>query len=156
MLKASILRNDHGGKQEMDIAHRKRRQSNESKCCFCYSVRNKYCNTNWCNVGEAMIDILDDDALLTIFIVYKEVYSSSDLSWWRPLVRVCRRWRRVIFASPRTAPESDNCLHTSKTPVNTSLDIWPPFSIAIRYTPREPFGEDENVVDTLPHSALTA
>lgn len=45
---------------------------------------------NGWSVGEATADILPDDALLTIFFLHKEVYS-SDLSWWEPLVHVCRR-----------------------------------------------------------------
>jgi len=40
---------------------------------------------------------------------------------------------------------------TSKTPVSKSLDIWPPFPIAVHYTPCEPFGDDINVVDALQH-----
>jgi hypothetical protein len=76
----------------------------------------------------AAIDILTDDALLTLFLLYKEGHP-SDLSWWEPLVHVCRRWRHLIFASP---------LHLNLTLVcslrkraRTSLDIWPPFPIAI-------------------------
>jgi hypothetical protein len=149
MLKASTLTDSRwrSSKPEKQIARRKKAPIKRGQSVAFVIV--SATNTDWCNAGETTIDILDDDALLTIFIVYKEVYSSSDLSWWRPLVRVCHRWRRVIFASPLRLNLTIVC--TSKTPVNTSLDIWPPFPIAVHYTPREPFGEDENVVDALEH-----
>ena len=84
-----------------------------------------------CNVGEATIDILPDDALLAIFLLCKDV--PSDLSWWQPLVHVCRRWRHVIFASPQHLNLTLVC--TARTPTWKLLDIWPPIPIALHFTP---------------------
>lgn len=50
------------------------------------------------SLGEVPIDILPDDALLQIFFCYQA--DAFDLSWWKPLVHVCHRWRYIIFASP--------------------------------------------------------
>ena len=83
------------------------------------------------SVGEATIDILTDDALLTIFLLCKDV-SSPDLSWWQPLVHVCRRWRHVIFASPLHLNLTLVCTVTA--PVKKSLNIWPPLPIAFDLT----------------------
>ena len=99
-----------------------------------------------CIVGESTIDILPNDALLTIFSLYKQVYSPS-LAWWEPLVHVCRRWRHVILASPLLLNLTVVC--TSKTPTRESLDIWPPLPIAIHFAPCDPPGDAENVVAAL-------
>jgi hypothetical protein len=105
---------------------------------------------NGWSVGEATADILPDDILLTIFSLYKEVYS-SDLSWWDPLVHVCRRWRQVIFASPLRLNLTLLC--TSGTPTSESLDIWPPFPIAIHSTYLDGLGDliNTNVKAALGH-----
>ena len=104
--------------------------------------------TNEWSVGEATVDVLPDDALLTIFFLYKEFYS-SDPSWWEPLVHVCRRWRHVIFASPLRLNLTLLC--TSGTPTAKSLEVWPPFPIAVHFAPCDPPGDIENVVAALEH-----
>jgi len=98
--------------------------------------------TNGRSVGdsEATIDILPDDALLNMFFLYKEGYS-SDPSWWESLVHVCGRWRHLIFASPLRL--NLRLLCTSGTPTSESLDIWPPFPIAIHFAP---FGDHREIV----------
>src|SRR5216684_7127928 len=71
-----------------------------------------------CNVGQ--IEVLPDDVLLAIFdfcvVAYPEFPRSGDdhsviigtgdisqgtVEWWQPLVHVCRRWRVLVFGSPR-------------------------------------------------------
>src|SRR5260221_3299372 len=83
------------------------------------------------NACPATVEILPDDALLTIFLLCNDA-SSSDLSWWHPLVHVCRRWRHVIFASPLHLNLTLIC--TARTPARLSLDMWPPIPIALRFT----------------------
>jgi hypothetical protein len=56
-----------------------------------------------CDVGQATVDKLPDDALLDIFAVYlndddQDRFQSVDK--WHTLVHVCRRWRGLVFASP--------------------------------------------------------
>jgi len=52
------------------------------------------------------------------------------VTWkWQPLVHVCRRWRHVIFASPRGLDLRLVC--TRRTPVQEMVDIWPAIPIII-------------------------
>ena len=52
------------------------------------------------------------------------------VTWkWKPLVHVCRRWRHVIFASPRGLDLRLVC--TRGTPVQGMVDIWPVIPIII-------------------------
>ena len=53
------------------------------------------------------------------------------LSDWRQLMHVCRRWRQIIFQSPRRLNLQILC--TSRNRFKKSLGIWPDFPIAIRY-----------------------
>ena len=53
------------------------------------------------------IDILPDDVLLDIFDFYVNLPQEYSLElWkeevlWQSLVHVCRRWRNLVFGSPR-------------------------------------------------------
>ena len=49
--------------------------------------------------------------------------------WWTTLAHVCRRWRAIVLASPQRLHLRVLC--GPRTPVKTSLDIWPPFPIAV-------------------------
>ncbi|KAH9168945.1 hypothetical protein EDB89DRAFT_1555889 [Lactarius sanguifluus] len=83
------------------------------------------------------IGTLTDNVLLDIFEL---IITSGPVCevrfypvWeWRPLVRVCHRWREIIFASPLRLDLQLLCMHG--TPVRNVLDFWPPtFPIAINY-----------------------
>ena len=77
-----------------------------------------------------MIDMLSDDALLEIFDFYRKEPPYFLQQWrWKVLIQVCRRWRCIIFESPRRLDLRVVC--TDTTPTRTSLDIWPPFPISI-------------------------
>ena len=67
------------------------------------------------------IDILPDDALLEIFSSYL-VETSEHIEPWLPLVHVCRRWRSIIFASPRRLDV--RVFYTPERQVKVMLDIW--------------------------------
>jgi len=78
------------------------------------------------------IDILPDDVLLQIFRFYQVVgpeVPSYQAQKWRTLVHVCRRWRSIIFASPRHLDLRLVC--TAKTQVKEMLDIWPILPIEV-------------------------
>ena len=45
------------------------------------------------------------------------------------MTQVCRRWRNIIFGSPRRLDLRVIC--TNATPARTSLGIWPPFPIVV-------------------------
>ena len=49
---------------------------------------------------------------------------------WQPLVHVCRRWRSLVFGSPRRLKMRLVC--TIKTPAEDTLDVWPALPILIR------------------------
>ena len=91
----------------------------------------------WCGVGKVTIDTLPDYVLLQIFSFCQEDCSSesSRLLWWRPLVHVCRRWREIVFSSPRSLHLVIFC--DSRTPTTTSLNIWPPFLISVHHHTEE-------------------
>ena len=83
---------------------------------------------------------LPENVLLEIFDFYRKghgySYDGYRYDWlkvwgWHKLVHVCRRWRQIIFASPRRLGLHIPC--TNKTPVRKNLGIWPAFPIVIYY-----------------------
>jgi len=81
------------------------------------------------------IDALPDDVLLETFEFYlgKDVpdyIGSHNYDAWQTLVHVCRRWRCIVFASPRRLDLKLYC--TGQRSVNSkTLDIWPELPIVI-------------------------
>ena len=97
-----------------------------------------------------------DDILLKIFSFYvEESYEAYEpdkfnaikkLEVWRPLVHVCRRWRNLVFASPRRLNLRLVC--TGRRPVMELLGIWPFLPIVIDEQPefgRYPLPLEERV-----------
>ena len=82
------------------------------------------------------IDKLPDDVLLEIFYASVARCQVGDRKpkefedRWRTLVHVCKRWRSVVFASPRRLDLQ--LFYTNRTPVKKLLDIWPPLPIYIQ------------------------
>jgi F-box-like len=72
------------------------------------------------------IDILPDLVLLEIFDFY--AYEEKDNSWHN-LVHVCRKWRNVVFGSPRRLNLRLFC--NARTPVKELLEVWPPLPISV-------------------------
>ena len=73
------------------------------------------------------ISALPDDVLLEIFKYYVNQIYPEDT--WHTLAHVCRKWRYVVFASPRWLRLELRC--TNKSPVKKMLDIWPALPIVI-------------------------
>ena len=75
------------------------------------------------------IGVLPDDILLEIFDFYLDHMHMSisqiktEVEVWHLLVHVCRRWRSLIFRSPRRLNLRLYCTH--KTPARDTLDVWP-------------------------------
>ena len=108
------------------------------------------------------IDDLPDDALLEIFDFYVERYHilvfrgfdicdiKREIELWQTLVHVCRRWRDLVFVSPRRLNLQLCC--TTRRPARMALDVWPalpPIDLVI-------YGESsnetaDNVIDALGH-----
>jgi len=77
---------------------------------------------------------LPDDVLLEIFSFHVDrfLWPLEDvrvLDAWHTLVHVCRQWRYVVFASPRSLNLRLRC--TNERPVQTMLDVWPALPIVV-------------------------
>ena len=81
------------------------------------------------------IDTLPDDALLVIFDHYMDGvrleggFRRKVENTWHVLVHVCRRWRCIVFESPRRLNLRLVC--TGETPARDSLDLWPSLPLII-------------------------
>ena len=75
------------------------------------------------------MNMVPDDVLLAIFDFCKEDHYYEFLWNWGILVRVCQRWRQVVFAAPLRLNLRIPC--TSRTPVRKNLGIWPALPIVI-------------------------
>ena len=104
--------------------------------------------------GATTIDTLADDVLLEIFDFYRKNHINPLLPrpiWeWHLLVHVCRRWRHIIFESPRRLDLQILC--TYKT-FRKDLGIWPAFPLAIHLYSLEPLtlNDEDNAVAALKH-----
>ena len=97
------------------------------------------------------IDILPDDVLLAIFDLYVDgaQVAKKGVQAWQTLVHVCRRWRSVIFGSPRRLNLQLVC--TTETPVRDTLDVWPPLPLLIHGSDYPTPGVD-NIIAALERS----
>ena len=106
--------------------------------------------------GDSTIDILTDNVLLEIFCFYQAFYLSDPdvfempLRDWRQLMHVCRRWRHIIFESPRRLNLQILCTFNKR--FKKSLGIWPDFPIAIKHRDfrLDSIGQDD-VIAALEH-----
>ena len=78
--------------------------------------------------------MLPDEVLLEIFDFFEameedEGDESSKMEAWQALVHVCRRWRSVVFGSPRRLKLKLVC--TTKTRAKGTLDVWPSLPLVI-------------------------
>ena len=75
--------------------------------------------------------MLPDDVLLGIFdfFVEEERPLKVHVEVWQTLVHVCRRWRSLVFGSPRRLNLRLVC--SGKTPARDTLGVWPAFPLSI-------------------------
>ena len=90
--------------------------------------------------------MLPDVALLEIFDFYVD---EERIEAWHTLVHVCRKWRNVVFGSPRRLNLRLYC--TARTPVRETLDVWPLLPIVIWVYGHETWGVD-NIIAALEHN----
>ncbi|KAH9161654.1 hypothetical protein EDB89DRAFT_711579 [Lactarius sanguifluus] len=109
------------------------------------------CESHGHAICATTIDTLTDSVLLEIFDLIRSFRADFQVRlspiWnWQPLVRVCRRWRQIIFASPLRLDLQLLCTHGQ--PVKRNLGRWPStFPIAIDYgynTAKDLTPNDEN------------
>jgi hypothetical protein len=108
--------------------------------------------------------MLADNVFLQIFYFYQDFYRRDPdirdpryrgpvmpLSEWRPLMHVCRRWRQIIFESPRRLNLQILC--TRRNRFQESLGVWPDFPIAIKSCSSFPTSwiDEEDVIAALDH-----
>ena len=109
------------------------------------------------DVPFSLIGMLPDEILLEIFDCHRlaTLDNSSDLWKWHRLAHVCRRWRNLIFESPRRLDL--RLVYTYKNPPRKSLDLWPDLPVSVWY-PKSPQRrrlspeDEENVVVVLKHA----
>ena len=97
------------------------------------------------------IDVLPDDVLLLIFGFYLDgrIWYGG-IEAWQSLVHVCRRWRSLVFQSPRGLNLLLHC--TPETPVKDKLDhVLPALPLVIEgdMVLMELFSGTDNVVAAL-------
>jgi hypothetical protein len=94
------------------------------------------------------IDMLPDDVLLEIFDLCADevTFTKEEIEAWQSLVHVCRRWRSIVFGSPRRLNLRLVC--SAKTPAEDTMDIWPALPLIIRESTRPTEGVD-NIVTLL-------
>ena len=102
---------------------------------------------DWCNVAWVTIDTLPDVALLEIFDFC--LYLDGGMRAWCVLIHVCRKWRNIVFGSPRRLDLQLTC--TQRTPVSERLDIWPLLPMEVVDEDLEIWGV-YNIVSALEHN----
>ena len=104
------------------------------------------------------IDVLPDDVLLGIFDFHVDIIPQDWdrekmlIEAWQSLVHVCRRWRNLVFESPRRLNLRLFC--TPGTPART-LDIWPPLPLLISgmfFDSESDSGRTDNIIAALRQS----
>ena len=103
-------------------------------------------------VGQITIDVLPDDVLLDIFDFFLDLSQNffvDRTNMWQRLVHVCRRWRGIIFQSPRRLDLQILC--TALKPVRKMLDIWQALPLIIWVGNSPPAWGMENVIAALEH-----
>ena len=103
-----------------------------------------------------MIQVLPDEILLEIFDFYRlDAVGRSrgrGRPWrWQRLAHVCRRWRHVIYASPRRLGLRIFC--KSGKPIKRILRAWPTLPLVVWFE-GSPESESlpENVIIALRHT----
>ncbi|KAI0282031.1 hypothetical protein BC826DRAFT_313622 [Russula brevipes] len=115
--------------------------------------------------GRMTIDTLPDDVLLIIFDFYEDCSDSYGLCCfkrpctmkiWKPLLGVCRRWRYIIFESPRRLHLRLGC--GERTPTRVLLDIWPslPISVTLHAVYPDAKGEGNALTALERHNHVTS
>ena len=99
-------------------------------------------------LGHVTIDKLSDDVLLRIFDSYRCECENKYSPWrWHVLVHVCERWRRIVFASPRSLNLQLDC--KSKSDMKATLDIWPALPVCIYAIPPTNYADEDDIIGAL-------
>src|SRR6266576_1337516 len=98
----------------------------QNKVCFFRTLAMPATTANWYDViGRVTTYMLPDLVLLEIFHFY--VGQTASVSVWQTLVHVCRKWRNIVFGSPRRLHLQ--LMSSNETPVRETLNVWPSLPI---------------------------
>ncbi|KAI0298756.1 hypothetical protein B0F90DRAFT_670765 [Multifurca ochricompacta] len=123
----------------------------QSRCSTIYYAKPRVLFDNMSR--RATVNMLPENVLLEIFDFCRLDVARWEFPWkWYPLSQVCRKWRHIMFASPRRLDLQLLC--TYGTPVRETLDCLPALPIVIRALRYQPcFREDEDdIVAALQHA----
>jgi hypothetical protein len=103
--------------------------------------------------------MLPDDVLLDIFDHHRlaaQDYSVLEPWEWHRLAHVCKRWRTIIFDSPRRLEL--RLVYTYRKPPRKNLDCWPDLPLSIWYPRRVLYHhlshpDEVNAIAALKHAA---
>src|SRR5580658_3171360 len=74
-----------------------------------------------------------------------------EIEAWILLVHVCRRWRCLVFRSPRRLNLQLCC--TQETPAKETMDVWPALPlVVIDYMSQYPISGMDNIITVLGQS----
>jgi hypothetical protein len=75
--------------------------------------------------------MLPDDVLVEIFYFPKRILNAvwHGVNTWHALVHVCRRWRYLVFASPRYL--GLRLEYRGRQPMSKMLDVWPVLPVSL-------------------------
>ncbi len=76
---------------------------------------------------QVTIEHIADNVLLIVFRHYLDACPRL----WPRLVHVCRKWRRIVFASRQALRLQLSCTH--RTPVLKTLECWPDLPIVVQH-----------------------
>jgi hypothetical protein len=98
-----------------------------------------------------MIEMLSADVLLNIF--HYCLHASPQI--WPTLTHVCRSWRQIVLTYPLGLDLRLYC--TYGTPVQKTLDCWPPFPLVVNYGGSPGLNppaleDDDNIIASLKQS----
>jgi len=95
------------------------------------------------------IDVLSDNVLVEIFFYVNVRGQPFVLSPWHALVHVCRRWRYLVFASPRRL--GLRLEYSGHRPISKVLQTWPvlPVTVMLGARPGESPKRWDNMVASL-------
>jgi hypothetical protein len=114
--------------------------------CVYIFARYSALTVDGCDVAQVTIDVLPDVALLDIFDFYMD---EEHIDSWYTLVHVCRKWRNIVFGSPRRLKL--RLYYKAKKPVRVMLDVWPALPIIVKVHNREMWDID-HIVAALEHN----
>jgi hypothetical protein len=97
------------------------------------------------------IDVLPNDVLLAIFDFYvvPENYSKGQIEMWITLVHVGRRWRNLVFGSPRRL--NLRLLYIPGPRTWEMLDVWPALPL-LDLLVRDSSADEDHIIAVLERS----